>query len=246
MKAFQSRWLKPKRRKMASATHKIRAYLAAQALAGRILKRYGLHSQPRLGPGMDYLHANQPSGLPQALRLSLHLSQRIERSSRPPLEMRLPASAPAPASIAAGSPPGSPALALVQLPISARQGRIYLTYLQTFNRLQTVSHQRIEMGSPGAALRPAVQPAAPGKVLPLDRPAQMIARLALAPAAQAANRAAPAEIAPPRSSLADGSAQAIEHAAAGLPPAELRRVTEQVIQEIDRRIIANRERYGRT
>jgi hypothetical protein len=246
VKAFHSRWLKARRSKAAGPNQKLRAWVAAQALAKRISQRYSLRGQPRRGMGMAYLQANQPAGLPQALRLSLHLSQRIQLAARPPLEMRLPASVPTAAPAAASSLPVNPASSPLQPPSPAGQGRIHMTYLQSLSRLQTVSHQRIEMGSPGAALHAAVRPAAAGAPLPLDRPAPMIARPAPAPGAQAAGSATPAEAAPPRTSQAESSAQAVERATAGLPPAELRRVTEQVIQEIDRRIIANRERFGRT
>jgi hypothetical protein len=244
VKAFHSRWLKPRRSKTTGATRNIRACMAAQALAGSILQRYSLNSQPQRGLGMDYLQANHPSGLPQALRLSLHLYQRIQFAARPPLEMRLP-TASSHAASAVVSLPGSPALVLSQASSAAGQERLHMIYLQSLSRLQTVSHQRIEMGSPGAALRPAVQPAVTGAAQPLDRPAPMIARpLQAAAAEQTRSTAAASE--PRRAVPLESSAQAVERAATGLPPAELRRVTEQVIQEIDRRIIANRERFGRT
>ena len=123
-----------------------------------------------------------------------------------------------------------------------------MTYLQSLSRLQTISHQRIELGSPGAPLHTVVQPVSAGAALPFDRPAPMITRpvlLASLPADDATHGAT-AGAASRRSNTAASSAQAVGRAAEGLPPGELRRITEQVIQEIDRRIIANRERFGRT
>ncbi len=245
MKAFAIRWLKPSHRRGAGAAQPRRAGLAAQALSGRILQRYELRRQPRRGLGLEYLHANQLDGLPQALRMSLLLSQRLDRAARPSLEMRLPPAAPSLAQTAAAPPLGSPALALRQAPYPPEPARLHMTYLQSLNRLQVANHTRLEL-SPGRFPVPAAQPLPASAALPMQQPVPLIARPSPTPGAPGSANNVEPDAASRQMSAAQSSAQAVERAAAGLPPAELRRVTEQVIQEIDRRIIANRERFGRT
>ena len=240
---FRSRWLKLRR-----STTAPQAFAGAQALAERILQRYALRGQARRGLGMQYLHAGSRAGLPQALRLALNLTTRIERFSRTPLEMRLPAAAPSPGTVLASALPGSQPAPRLDASGQPAVERTTLIHLQTLHRLRLGSHQRLELGAAGPPLRTAAQPAAASVDIPLARPVSMISRLAppAPPAAASTGSAAPPETSARRSSAAESSAQAVERNSAGLPPAELRRVTEQVIQEIDKRIVANRERFGRT
>jgi hypothetical protein len=197
---------------------------------------------------MQYLHAGSGAGLPQTLRLALTLTQRIERAAHLPLELRLPGIAvgetPVPPS------PGSQGALLVHPPGQPVAERLTLVHLPTANRLRLGSHQRLELGTADLPPRQVVQPAGVAAELMLARPVAMIARPA-PPAAPATTSAAAslriadqAEIAPRRAIPLQASAPAGE-GTLSLPPAELRRVTEQVIQEIDKRIIANRERFGR-
>jgi len=138
----------------------------------------------------------------------------------------------------------------VQLPAGRRglEG-ITLTHLQTGNRLHLGGHQRLELGSAGVPLQTVAQPATAAVDLPLTQPVSMVVNPT--PSVQPGVPSSPAsaaqpEIATRRASSSGMNPQAVEGSAHGLPQVDLRRVTEQVIQEIDRRIVANRERFGRT
>lgn len=250
MSPSANRWLKPRHKSAAGIfTGRLRASLGALALVGRILQRYRLRGQPPRGLGIQYLQANRLTGLPQALRLSLLLTQRLENAARPPQKMRLPAANHTPP--AAYAQTGSAAMQAATAPSPLKSGtqRGSPVYLQAASRVILTSHQRVELTPSNAPLRQAAPLAAAGVeaqlIRPLSlvpRPAAVIARgtaAASSPQQDAAHRTSPFERQP-------NSSQTLERAASGLPPTELRRVTEQVIQEIDKRIIANRERFGRT
>ena len=246
MKGFHRQWLKSRWRKPAGATKSSpRAFERAQALASRIWQRYALRSLPRRGAGMEYLQAGSRAGLPQVLRLALNLTQRIERSAYLPLHMHV-----ATATTAAVSPvlPGS------QVPVqrypAGRRGLegMTLTHLQVGNRLNLGSHQRLELGSADVLPRTAAQPAVGVVEFPLIHPVPMITgpSPSVTHGVETPASAAQSEMTTHRANLSEMKPQAVEGSATGLPQVDLRRVTEQVIQEIDRRIVANRERFGRT
>ena len=246
MNDYRSRWLILRRKMLASATRPSpRALAGAQTLASRILQRYKLHGLPRRGVGMQFLDARTRVGWPQALRLVLNLTQRIQQAARSALELR---AVPAYGSSAALNLPGSQEAVLLDPARQPGMERLPFAGPQPGNRLLPGNHRRVELGSAEVVLRMQAQPATAGAELPLTFPVSMIAR-SLPPAT-------PVTTSPANSSQTEASdhtgkpremgAQAAERLGPGLPPAELRRVTEQVIQEIDKRIVANRERFGRT
>lgn len=77
------------------------------------------------------------------------------------------------------------------------------------------------------------------------RVTQIVARAHAAPAARGnAALHAPPQVLEPRSAPRTSAAHTVAIVAPALPPAELSRVTDHVIQQLDRRVLSYRERMG--
>jgi hypothetical protein len=152
-------------------------------------------------------------------------------------------SAPEPARSAPGKPhAGDAAPAFPQAP----RGVLETVQRIAHQHLRTETDQRYGLADLAPARKaPDVVPAPRRRPLPLSgpEPAQPPALQVLRPASVvAAAPAAAPEAAPAQAARRDGLAAAVQ-----LPPSplEMNRLTDQVLQAIDRRIIASRERLGR-
>lgn len=229
MKTIRNRWLKPR------STSRVpqRASASAQILVGRIQQRYGLRRASRRDASLEYLQPRQDAPLPKAVSLALSLVRRITQANSS--EFAAPAA----------SGPQITAGHVLSSPGAIRS--------QAVERI-LLSHQRLELVSGEAPISNAIQTRDSSIDLPPARPSALIVRQnpPAADGGSAANRPLEAQVADrrtnrsPAGSAAASSGSAVELGSTVLPPAELHRVTEQVIQEIDRRIIANRERFGRS
>jgi hypothetical protein len=195
---------------------------------------------------MEYLRPARWS-LPKTVHLAISLAQRSLQPAGQPAAPGLPPLV----------PPGSAGVSFPSQP-GAQRGGMALALprpagRQMADRLETL-YRRVELSTRSIAF--GAEPPAPGASvsLSLALPVPMITRQAPAqgvPGEPDVQTASPAAASPPRAqaqaaeALRRAAHRQEERPAASLPPAELRQVTEQVIKEIDRRIHANRERFGR-
>lgn len=222
----------------------IRAGTGTQTLAERIFQRYRLRRLPERSAGLDYL---QPAGLtsmPKAVSLAFSLVQRIRRGGNVRVFSLASRFGPQSALLTAAMPQ-TPARLVILRPQAGG--------IQVIERILS-SHQRLELLANGAPnLNGLASPGLPGDN-PIARPAPLIVRqnppaAALDAAPDRAPKLRPVIQSTELSSYSPapaGTRPAAERESTGLAPAELRQVTEHVIREIDQRIVANRERLGRS